>query len=185
MNSIIVCIIIWSVLVEYFAPFKILRYIVPVFPLLSLIFLNIFTKIEDKKQNIFGILFVVIYFLYALFPLKAESDDTFITYKKQKIYIPFGAKLENLYMTESKMDNDTIPVFVESSTWFQPYYIISRLNKHQQYYFAPKFNLDNYPYNHFYLLVTSKENRYEKFYIYNADYKGKFLIYNLYEVYRK
>ena len=181
--SIVVCALIWSIMIEYFAPFKVLRYIAPSFPILSMLLVIILQNIETKKQNILSVLFLIVYFISALFPIKQESKDTYIRYAENNLF-KYTAKIENLYIAETKIEKN-IPVYVESIKWYKPYYLISRLN-HSKIYIKgmEKEILENqYTHRHFYLLTDYNKIKLEK--TYKVNNLGNFINYKLYEVYKK
>lgn len=174
----------WSIIIEFISPFKILRYIAPCFPLLCLLPVIIFQNIEEKKRNIITFILIAVYCISAFLPLKKESYDSSVIYELKQFYIPYNAQLQNLFIAETELPDTPIPVFIESLVWFQPYFLISRLNDDQIYYLKDKFDFDKYKYNHFYLL-TPVYNREKSLSGYDIIIKGNFVTHKLYEVHRK
>lgn len=182
--SIVVCALIWSFLIEYCAPFKILRYIAPSFPIISMLLVIILQNIETKKQNILSVLFLSVYFVSALFPIKQESRDTFIRYAENSLF-KYTSKIESLYIAETKIEDNNIPVYVESIKWYKPYYLISRLNNSKIYIMGMEREIkeNQFTHRHFYLLTDYNKIQLEK--KYKVNNLGNFINYKLYEVYKK
>jgi len=86
--------LVWSFVTLFFAPYKILRYIMPVFPVISLIAPYIFGRLKDDIYKISAPLFVLVMSAGALFA--AQTDQRYY-YGDNQFYRKFsaGSYIEN------------------------------------------------------------------------------------------
>lgn len=182
--SLVICSIIWSVFVAIISPFPVLRYIAPVFPILSIIIIYLLRRLNDKEQKVFAEIFVLVYALCSIFPSYNESSDTGIAYDNSRKGVVGG--IENLFLHPNLAIDETVPVLIQSKLWHSPLYIFSTLNDSQKYIFRQQkediLKLSDYPSEHFYIFIDLLyQNLYSTDNL-NIRLIGKFLNYKCYEV---
>ena len=125
--------IIVAFLIEVLAPFKILRYVSPFFPVILLIIPYLLSKLKGRIQNIIAIIFVSIYLILSLIPIKDEIQDYQVNLNN--FANPVRASIENLYPNADFLKNfdDENPVIIYEHTWFNHYYVIPFMKNNREY----------------------------------------------------
>lgn len=161
----------WTAIIMILSPEKILRYIVPVFPILSLIIPWEINCLTGIKKKVFSLSIILIYIFYSLTPKALEwyafvSEPDGYKYYEKPIDL-FSSHIENLYLNQPEFTNNPkIPViFVVSGGWnyinliyklndsqkYEFYYLSDKIlkNDHNLY---KKLNQILHKYNHYYLV---------------------------------
>lgn len=154
-NIILVISIIWAILILYLCPYKNIRYIMSITPLLMLIFPLIAANL--KKKNIFIPLIITIFLLNIFIAL---SEFIGLNFRK---YIPFPAKIEfmkNFHQNKFIfLEDKTLPVLIIQDAMQSPVHVYTQLADNQVYYTSngtPK----NIPFNHFYTIRNLRDTAY-------------------------
>ena len=130
--TISLCTLVWSAVVMVLAPYKVVRYIMAGFPLLSLIIPYLTQRANFKLSY----LFVFLYLSYSMFPLMNIPDIQPKLLKK----IIFASKIENLYKNNDKYFvfryKPEMPVFISEGDVWTTAILYPYLNPHQNYKFV-------------------------------------------------
>ena len=150
---IVLCAFVWSAVVMYLAPYKILRYIVPVFPLLSLVLADFVQKINFKAVYFYS-------FLYLWAAIFASSLD-YGAPRPEKI-IPFSAPVENVFRRTDEQFayryKPDLPVFISEAEPWTATNLFTYVNPSQKYKFVDFsfFEQKLYPKNSFIIYPKEK-----------------------------
>lgn len=91
----------WILLVMFLVPFKVVRYIMPIFPVFSLVYVYALSgDLKKIERNIYIGCFSLIFVIFALFPQKMESYDVELPVHQKSF--PYSAHLENLFLQASE-----------------------------------------------------------------------------------
>lgn len=155
--------LVWYILVMYIAPYKILRYVMPVFPVISIIVPLIVYCAKENIKKILTILCFVLLLINSFMAASKESYDTkFRTSNIRRI--PFGAAIENLNIvvhSKSKfVQKPELPVvFVNDMAKCVYVNLVPYFADEQTYEFADHFDKNLMTkYSHYYLLVCDYLN---------------------------
>lgn len=165
----------WTLLIAIYAPFNILRYIAPAFPVLALGIVMLMNKMPEKQKNIFCCFVALIYVICLVFPYKMEALDTKIGYKNDK-FLKGGASIENLFLDIKceAFENPNYPVIIKSDFWGYPLFIISKLNDNQKYMFVvDSKEVKHLPFDSDYYVLYDRSLKFS--YNVQKDFKNKLL----------
>lgn len=146
---------IWALFILYICPYKRLRYVMSICPILLLIFPYIASFFPKKKT--FGTIVTIIFLLNIFIAL---SDYLGFSFRK---YIPFPAKID--FITNQKYDrliflkNPDLPVYIISDGLLAPAWLYPNLDDNQIYY-TTNVTPTNIPYNHFYTIRNNAKTPY-------------------------
>lgn len=150
---------IWYMGVIYIAPYKILRYAMPIFPILSLIVPVFIYSVKCSYKKVLSIIIFLLLTLNALMPSPKESYDTLFRFDNSR-KIPFGAVIENInnvYLSAYRfMYKPNVPViFVKDMVYACYINIIPNMPDEQTYEFSDYADAELLnKYKHYFLLVS-------------------------------
>ena len=147
--------IIYSAIVMYIAPYKVLRYIVPVFPVISLIFTTAIAGARDYAKNILFIMSILLLIIYSLFPYSA------VEYTIACPYHYFRSKIENVNDTEYEefkfIQKPELPVIIVNNPEYSCCLnLIFNMPDNQKYEFIDSTDKIPDKYDHYFLLFERK-----------------------------
>ena len=147
--------LIFSAGIIHIAPFKVMRYIAPVFPLISLIIPMMLFSVKNICRTIFIPVTLLIILINALFPYSTIGYDKSPQFTDNNY---FRAKIENindLDFKESKfMLKPDIPVIiVNNPNWPYCLNLIFNMPDEQKYEFVNDINKIPDKYNHYFLII--------------------------------
>lgn len=155
--------IVWALLIMYLAPYKILRYVMPIFPVVSIVIPLTVYCAKTSAKKVIAILCFLLLIINSCMASPRESYETkFRTSNIRRI--PFGAAIENLNVTvhsKSKfVEKPELPVvFVNDMTKCVYINIVPYFIDNQTYEFADNFDKNLMTkYSHYYLLVCDYLN---------------------------
>lgn len=146
------CAFVWSFVIMSIAPYKVLRYIAPVFPLIALVIVEIVKEFNFKLIYFF----TVLYFMSCIFVASFDYDV-----RIPEKTLPFLADIENTvkladeqFIYRYKTD---FPVFIYAADTWKTELLLAYLNPHQKYKFVDYSFLEQklYPKNCF--IIYQKE----------------------------
>lgn len=128
--------ILWTLIVMYLVPFKVVRYITPVFPLLAILYPMLINGFKKIEKYIYIWLFSIIFVICAMIPQSFESIDT--RYARTNAFWTIGARIENLYLAtlplQVAVKTTNIPVVIDYG--FFMLHLIPLLSDNNVYYFV-------------------------------------------------
>ena len=147
--------LIFSAIIIYIAPFKVLRYAAPVLPLMSLIVPMLLYSTNGFYKKVLSVISILIITIYAAIPYSSIGYDWSPQYSDGNYFRP---KIENINDTEYKqfkfIAKPEIPVIIVNNPgWAYCLNIIFNMDDNQKYEFTD--DIKNIPdkYNHYFLLV--------------------------------
>lgn len=155
--------LLWFLLIMYLAPYKILRYVMPIFPIISIIVPLIVYCAKESSKKALTIIFFALLIINSFMASPRESYDTkFRTSNYRRI--PFGSAIENTNAALPSMSvfvqKPEVPViFVNDMTKCVYVNIVPYFVDEQTYEFADNFDknlMTKYP--HYYLMVCDYLN---------------------------
>lgn len=158
-NNLVIVLVIINFLVAilslYFGIYKILRYIVPTFAIISLILPFLIFELDEKRKNILVITTIIIYVLASIFPKTVESYDSAITVKKENKYFP---NIENTFNSVQciPIEKANVPIVLFTIEDWQMYNILPYM-KDNQVVILNHYNQKIKPLNHFIVLLADYE----------------------------
>lgn len=163
--------LVWSFIIMFLAPEKILRYIAPVYPILGLIVPYIASHLQNTKRNILIVSIIFMYIFYALTAKNVEWHAFATEPGGFKYYDPsydlFHSHIENIYKINPEFTkHPDIPVIFLGKGLWNYVNLIYYLNDKQKYEFHL---LTKWRYNPRYL-------KYEDFYKDLFKYKRYYLL---------
>lgn len=138
-NIVIISALIWSIIVVCLAPFKIIRYIMPIIPIISIAIPYLLSLVKDNYKKVIYGGFLLLYVVSAIF---ASTNDYPQVYLKDTKLVP---NIENTFQD------------------WKPYF---EATKNED---LPVVLLTYYDWNCFYLVGIVKDNQYYKFNRLNDD----------------
>ena len=156
-----------SIAIMSLSELKILRYVAPTFPIVSILIPYSLSLLDKYQRNVCACLVIGIYIVYAILATSIEGNDTDIKSPSSQI-IPFGAKIQNLSLTDynfKSVRDSGLPVIVVYHYWLEYLYIIPHLDDKQIYIMMnlsalknPQLEVNNLfeKYRHCYLLRTKE-----------------------------
>lgn len=138
--SILAINIFWLIFVAFVSPFKVLRYIYPAFPLISLIIPYLVSHLKGLKNFLLTVLIIFIYVFYAFSAKQTEWSDFFTETNGYRYFNPtydiFSSHIENLYKKKPAfINNPNIPVIFMANGMWQCINLLYKLNDKQKYEF--------------------------------------------------
>lgn len=150
--------IIYSAIVMYIAPFKVLRYIVPIFPVISLILPTIINGTEGFSKKLLSVTTILLLIIYAVFPFST------VDYTNYSPYNYFRSKIENINDTEYEkfkfIQKPELPVVIVNNPEYSCYMnLIFNMPDNQKYEIFDVTDKIPDKYNHYFLLVERKSSK--------------------------
>lgn len=139
----------------YVAPFKVIRYVTPVFPLISIIVPMMLYATKNIYQNILISLTLLIIFVNALFPYSTIGYDRSPQYSDNNY---FRAKIENINdidyeEAKFRLKPDIPVIIVNNPGWSYCLTLIFYMPDNQKYEFIDNIKKIPDKYNHYFLIV--------------------------------
>lgn len=138
----------------YFGIYKVLRYVVPTFAVLSLILPFLLFKLDEKRKSILIITTIIIYLFACFFPKTIESRDSAIVAKPNN-YFP---NIENTFISTQcePIKNSEVPIVIFTTEDWQIYNILPYM-KDNQIVVLNHYNKKIKPFEHFIALIGDYE----------------------------
>ena len=154
-----ICALIWAIITMIIVPYKIVRYIFPILPLLSLAFPLFLSVFNGKEKNFYIMIFAIIFALYGLFPQAVESYDT--EYPPMKKITPLQGRIENLFIAQKYIytfiKEPQVPVYMTVDYLASVAEIVPIMNDKQIYNISYKISLIPLHLDTFYLVLIKSQ----------------------------
>lgn len=132
----VACAFLWSIIILAISPYRVVRYITPVFPILALVYPMLLSGFKETLQKNFIAIFSMFILIFALFPQPIESYDT--EYPKVAKLFPYSARIENLFISQKLIytfpQDPNVPVFITARNSIDILSLVPIMNDNQLYF---------------------------------------------------